>query len=65
MFNVAKESNIQFRGSFQKSECPFCKTNNSQFALFHIAPTFWNKAPEALNHTNNLNTFKHNLKNIS
>ena len=62
VFNVATESNIQLRGSFQKLKCPFRKTNNGRLALPYIGPTFWNKTLETLKRTNNLNTFKHNLK---
>ena len=62
VFNVATESNIQLRGSFQKLKCPFRKTNNGQFPLSYIGPTFWNKTRETLKRTNNLNTFKHSLK---
>ena len=63
LFNVTTESNIQLRGSFQKLRCPFSKTNNGQFALSYIGPTFWNKIPETLKCTNNLNTFKYNFLN--
>ena len=62
IFIVATESNIQLKGSFQKLKCSFCKTNNSPFDLCYIGPTFWNKTLETLKCTNNLNTFKHNLK---
>ena len=54
VFNVAAESNIQLRGSFQ--------TVNGQFALSYVGPTFWNKTPETLKRTNNPNAFIHNLK---
>ena len=57
VFNVATESNIQLRGSFQKLKCPFHKSNNGQFALSYIGLTFWNKNPETLKRTNNLYSF--------
>ena len=57
VFNVAIESN-----SFEELKCPFRKTNKGQFALSYIGSTFWNKTPGTLKRTNNLNTFKHNLK---
>ena len=60
-FEVATESNFQLRNSFQKLKCPFRKTNNSQCALSYIGPTFWNKTPDTLKRSNNLNTFKHNF----
>ena len=65
VFNVATESNIQLRSSFQELKCPFRKTNNCHFALSYIGPTFWNKTRKTRKRTNNLNTFKHNLTNIS
>ena len=66
VFDVATESNFQLRNSFQKLKCPFRKTNNGQYALPDIGLTFWNKTPDTLKQSNNLNTFKHNFKrNIS
>ena len=62
VFDVAIESNFQLRNSFQKLKCPFRKTNNGQHALSYIGPTFWNKTPNTLKRSNNLNTFKHNFK---
>ena len=62
VFNVARERNVQLRGSFQKLKCPFRKTSNSQFALSCIGPTFWNNTLETLKCTDNLKTFKHSLK---
>ena len=63
VFDVAIENNFQLRGSFQKLKCPFRKTNTGQLALSCIGPAFWNKTPDTLKRTKNLNTFKHNLKN--
>ena len=60
--DVATESNFQLRNSFQKLKCPFRKTNNGQHALSYIGPTFWNKTPDTLKCSNNLNNFKHNFK---
>ena len=62
VFDVATESNFQLNNSFQKLKCPFRKTNNGQHALSYIGPTFWNKTPDTLKRSNNLNTFKHNFK---
>ena len=62
VFDVAVENNFQLRGSFQKLKCPFRKTNTGQLALSYIGPTFWNKTPDTLKRTKNLNNFKHNLK---
>ena len=56
VFDVSVENN------FQKLKCSFGKTNTSQRALSYIGPTFWNKTPDTLKRTKNLNTFKHNLE---
>ena len=62
VFDVAVENNFQLRGSFQNLKCQFRKTNTDQLALSYIGPTFWNKIPDTLKCTKNLNTFKHNFK---
>ena len=62
VFDVAVENNFHLRGGFQKLKCPFRRTNTDQLALSYIGPTFWNKIPDTLKRTKNLNTFKHNLK---
>ena len=56
VFQTAPENNIQTRGRFLKLTCPFHKTNADQMALSYIGPT------DILKRTNNLNMFKHNLK---
>ena len=43
VFNVATESNIQLRGSFEKLKCPFCKTNNRQFPSLTMVQLFGTK----------------------
>ena len=65
VYDVAIENNFQLRGSFKKLKSPFRKTNTGQLALSYIGLTFWNKTPDTLKRTKNLNTFKNNLKNIS
>ena len=62
VFQIAPENNIQTRGSFLKLKYLFRKTNAGQRALSYIGPTIWNKIPDTLKRTKNLNTFKHNLK---
>ena len=47
-FQIATENNIQNRGSFQKLNCSFRKTNASQMALPCIGPTIWIKILETL-----------------
>ena len=55
VFGVAIESNFQLRNNLK---FPFRKTNNGQYALSYIGPTFWNKTPDTRKCSNNLNTFK-------
>ena len=62
VFDDATESNLQFRGSFQKLKCPFWKTNNDQYALSYIGPIFWNQTSHIIKRGKNLNSFKHNFK---
>ena len=62
VFQTASENNIHSRGSFLKLKCPFRKTKAGQMALSYIGPTIWSKTPDMLKGTNNLNTFKHSLK---
>ena len=64
VFDVAIENNFQLRGSFQKLKCQFRKSNIGQLALSYIGLTFWNKTPDTLKRTKNINTFKRNLKKI-
>ena len=60
-FQTAPENNIQTI-RFLKLKCPFRKTKVGQMALPYIGLTIWSKTPDMLKRTNNLNTFKHNLK---
>ena len=62
VFQTAPENNIQTRGSFLKLKCPFCKTMTAQMVLSYTDPTIWSKTHDMLKQTNNLNAFKHNLK---
>ena len=58
----APESSSSLRNSYQKLQQPFRKTNTGQNALSFIGPALWNKVPEEIKRTTNLNAFKHNLK---
>ena len=48
---------------FAKLKIPFRKTNIGQKAFSFIGPSLWNSLPELIKKTDNLNTFKHNVKN--
>ena len=50
------------RNTYQKLQQPFCKTNTGQNALSFTGPALWNKVPEEIKRTINLNAFKHNHK---
>ena len=62
VFEFAPEGNISLRNDFLKLKRPFRNTNTGQKTLSFIGPSFWNQIPETLKKTDNLNTFKHNLK---
>ena len=62
VFMKAPESSSSLRNSYQKLQQPFHKTNTGQNALSFIGLALWNKVPEKIKRTTNLNTFKHNLK---
>ena len=59
---ASKGNNASLRNNFLKLKQPFQNTNTGQKALSLIGPSFWNQISETLKKTNNLNTFKHNLK---
>ena len=62
VFDYAPEGNISLANNFLKLKRPFRNKNTGQKALSLIGPSFWNQIPETLKTTDNLNTFKHNLK---
>ena len=61
-FEFGPEGNVSLRNNFLKLTRPFRNTNTGQKALSSIGPSFWNQISETLKKTDNLNTFKHNLK---
>ena len=58
----APESSSLQRNSYQKLQQPFRKTNTGHITLSFIGPALWNKVPEEIKRTTNLNAFKHHLK---
>ena len=58
----APEPSLSIRISNQKLQQPFRKTNTGQNVLSFIDLALWNKVPEEIKRTTNLNAFKHNLK---
>ena len=60
VFIKAPESSSSLRNSYKKLQQFFRKTG--QNALSFNGPALWNKIPEEIKRTTNLNAFKHNLK---
>ena len=61
VFMRAPESRSSLRNSYKKLQQFFCKINTSQKVLSFIDPALWNKVPEKIKRTTNLNAFKSNL----
>ena len=63
MFEFAPQCRIDSRNKFAKLKIPFRETNMGQKAISFVGPSLWNSLPELIKKTDNLNTFKHNVKN--
>ena len=59
----ALPSRIETRNKFAKLKIPFHKTSMGQKAISFVGPSLWNSLPELIKKADNLNTFKHNVKN--
>ena len=62
IFEFAPHCRIETRNTFAKLKIPFRKTNMGQKAISFVGPSQWNNLPELIKKTDNLNTFKHNVK---
>ena len=62
IFEFAPRYRIDTRNKFSKLEVPFCKTYMGQKAISFVGPSLWNSLLELIKKTDNLNTFKHNVK---
>ena len=62
VFEFAPEYNVSLRNNFLKLKRLFRNRDTGQKALSFIGPLFWYQIPETLKKTDNLNTFKQNLK---
>ena len=62
VFRPALNMRINTRNSFLKLNHPFRKTSTGQKGLSYIGPAIWNRIPEIIKKTRNLNTFKHKMK---
>ena len=63
IFKFALHCRIDTRNKFAKLKIPFRKTNMGQEAISFVGPSQWNSLPELIKKTDNLNTFKHSVKN--
>ena len=62
MFSIANVLNINTRSSTLRLVQPKRKTNAGLNSLSYVGPSYWNKLSGFLKQSDNLNTFKHNLK---
>ena len=62
VFMKAPETSSLLINCYHKLQQPFHKTNTGQNALSFIGWALWNKLPDEIKRTTNLNAFKHNLK---
>ena len=62
VFRLAENIRRNMRNSYFKLSHPFRETSTGQNGLSYIGPAIWNRIPEMLKKTKNLNTFKHKMK---
>ena len=62
VFRLAENMRINTKNSFLKLNHPFRNTSTGQKGLSYIGPAIWNRIPEIIKKTRNLNTFKHKMK---
>ena len=58
----AENMKINTRNSILKLDHPFQNTSIGEKGLSYIGPAIWNRIPEIIKKTRNLNTFKHKIK---
>ena len=61
VFSPAENMRINTRNNFLKLNHPFRKTSTGQKGLSYIGPVIWNRIPEIIEKTRNLNTFKYKI----
>ena len=62
IYNAASRINIGTRNSFLKLKQPSRKTKQGQNCLSFIGPSTWNRLPTKIKDSNNVNSFKHEIK---
>ena len=61
IFHPVSQGRATRRSKF-KLELPFRKSNAGQKCLSYLGPKIWNSLPSELKSSNNINTFKHKIK---
>ena len=62
VFKLAGQNSTATRTYLFKLSQPLQKINHGQKSLSYVAPCIWNKLPDFLKTTENVNTFKHRVK---
>ena len=62
MYQYQLVSPLPTRASLLKINQPLQRTNHGQNNVSYIAPIIWNNLPNSLRTRNNLNTYKHRIK---
>ena len=62
VFKLAGQHNTATRTSLFKLSQPLRKINHGQKSISYVAPSVWNKLPDLLKTTDNVNTYKHRVK---
>ena len=62
IFKAAGQPNTITGASLLKLSQPLRRTNHGQNNISYIAPIIWNNLPNSLKTTDNLNTYKHRVK---
>ena len=62
VLKTAGQPNTTTRASLLKLNQPLRRTNHGLDNISYIAPIIWNNLPNSLKITDNLNTYKHSVK---
>ena len=61
-FNPITRNGIDIRNSFLKLNQPSRRTKQGQNCLSYLGPSVWNRLPDSIKDSKNLNNFKHKVK---
>ena len=62
IYKPVTRNSIGTRNSFLKLNKPSRKTKQGQNCLSYIGPSIWNRLPDGIKDSNNVNNFKHKVK---